>query len=890
LASEFKDLGDRRESGGKERIAGVLAFVGGLSRPRIFAIGVALGLIVAAVRIAVLGFSPNLPFIVLYPGVAMAAALGGSAAGSGASLISVVAATLWFPPALTLDFLLRVCGFLLYSAAACALGECSQRALLRFAEAEGRRETAESLLIASELFRLISPDRFGAFTLDIVNNVAAETDAMRAIFGMSPVGAVSPERVIGLVVAEDRPKIRAALAAAYDRAGDGIYDAEYRIHRENDGAPRWIATRGQVYFEAGRPMKMIGVCRDVTDIKAAEQALLNREAQIGKFVEWAPIEIAMLDRDMNYLAVSSRWLAKYGEGRDSLVGLNHYALNPDLPERWRTIHRLVVAGEFHSDDADVWTDGAGRTHWGRRATFPWTDRTGAIGGVILWVEDISAQKQAEAALRESEEKFRNAFAEAAIGVVMAKAGGTIVEANDAFCRLAGYSLDELRTMRFLDLVHSEDRPEAQGLADRILRNEIPAYVTESRILHKDGASIWVRESASKTHDAAGKPQWLVTLVEDITERKMIEDSAVRTVAQLTAVLDGAKDAIISIDIKGVVQSINAAGETMFGYDRDEVIGRNVSMLMSAEHAERHDSYIANYLETGVTDIIGAAREAEGRRKDGTLFPIDLAVEEAAVYNELVFVAFVRDLSERRRIESRIDQLAAQRLTAIGGMAGALAHELNQPLAAMEVYLETARRMLRKTPDQRSAPIEEVIARASAQVFRMGDIINHLKNFVGHGEPDKTHQNLHALIAKAVSETTSGVKSPAAVPALELSAARDDVVADPVQIGQVLSNLVRNAREAIEDTPSGRIVISTALEGDDMIRCDVSDNGPGLAKTVEERLFEPVTSTKATGMGVGLSISKSIIEAHYGQIWAQKNPLGGTVFSFTLPLAAGEYDE
>lgn len=235
-------------------------------------------------------------------------------------------------------------------------------------------------------------------------------------------------------------------------------------------------------------------------------------------------------------------------------------------------------------------------------------------------------------------------------------------------------------------------------------------------------------------------------------------------------------------------------------------------------------------------------------------------------------------------------MTAQRLTAIGGMAGALAHELNQPLAAIGVYLETAERMLAKTTEGPSTPVEEAIARASAQVVRMGDIIGHLRAFVGHGEPDKTHQSLHTLILKVAVEPASGGRIQAAALALDLSAARDDVVMDPVQIGQVLSNLVRNAHEAVGAAAEGKVAVSTAIEGGGTIRCDVSDNGPGLADAVRERLFEPMTSTKATGMGIGLSISKSIVEAHYGRIWAQSNPNGGTIFSFTLPLAAAEVDE
>ena len=445
-------------------------------------------------------------------------------------------------------------------------------------------------------------------------------------------------------------------------------------------------------------------------------------------------------------------------------------------------------------------------------------------------------------------------------------------------------------MRIIDCVHPEDRADVEGLTAQLGRDEIPAFVIEHRGLRKDGATIWLRESVSMTHDAAGDPQWIVSLVEDVTGRKRIEGSVARTVAQLTAVLDGAKDGIIAIDVNGVVRSINAAAERMFGYERNEAIGRNLRMLMPLADAERHDGYIANYLETGVGKVIGIGREAEGVATTARQFPVDLAIVEAAVENDLMFVGFVRDLSERRLIDFRTRRLAAQRLTAIGGMAGAMAHEINQPLAAIGVYLETARRMLVKSAYQRLASVEDPITRALAQVERMGDIIGHLRDFVGHGEADKTYRSLHALIRAVVSEAISDGRKGCAALALELTAEDDEVVMDPVQIGQVLSNLVRNAREAVGEAPGGRIVISTAPDGEETIRCDVSDNGPGLADAVKDSLFEPFNSTKATGMEFGLSISKSIVEAHYGRIWARPNPHGGAVFSFTLPLATGESDE
>jgi two-component system CheB/CheR fusion protein len=172
---------------------------------------------------------------------------------------------------------------------------------------------------------------------------------------------------------------------------------------------------------------------------------------------------------------------------------------------------------------------------------------------------------------------------------------------------------------------------------------------------------------------------------------------------------------------------------------------------------------------------------------------------------------------------------------------------------------------------------------------MGGIIRHLREFVAHGEPDKTHQNLHALIREIASVEFPDGRRFGADLTLNLNADDDGVLVDRIQIGQVLSNLLRNAREAMADSPGSRVLVSTS-RSEDMIRCDVSDNGPGLADAVRHQLFEPLTSTKASGMGIGLSISKSVIEAHYGRIWAESNPEGGTVFSFALPLTTAESEE
>ena len=891
--SVSKDENVQADRSAKRRggLARVLGAVRRARWPLKIGIGLAASLSGVVLRLALeLGTFGHLPYQAFYPGVIAASILGGLLPGVAAAVAGACWGVLLAAPADPAPAL-RLVLFLVNSFAISGLAEAMHRALWRLGEAEGQRAEAERLLVANERFRLTqASEAIAAFDLDIETNVARDADALRRMFGFQPGAVVNPDAVRSVALNDDVPKISAALDAAYDPGGDGAYAANYRIRRPSDGEERWITARGQVYFHGGRPVRMIGVCRDVTSEKAADHALRVSRAQIPLFVERAPISVAMFDRDMVYLAASRGWIDAYGRGWKSLVGLSHYDLHPDIPDRWKAVHRAVMNGEFHTADDDRWVDSERQERWICWAAYPWTDEVGGIGGVILSAEEVTAQRRSEAALRESEEKFRNAFAEAAVGFVMGDAAGAILEANRAFCRLTGYSVEELKSMRLTDLLHPDDRAEDNALIEALRGDGSPHYVVESRYVRKDGAIIWVRKSASLTHGAETGRRWIVKLVEDVTERRRSEEIAARTVAQLSAILDGAKDAVISIDIAGVVQSVNAACVQIFGYERHEMVGSNVRMLMPSADARRHDGHIADYLRTGEGKIIGVGRETEGLRKDGKTFPIDLAIVEAVVDGELIFVGFVRDLSERRNFEMRMDQLSEQRLTAIGGMAGALSHELNQPLAAAAVYLATARRMLGRDPDDRLAPIADALSRAGEQVERMGDMIRRLRAFVAHGEADKSHHSLRELIREIVaSEFPDGRTLQPAV-TLNLDTEDDEVLMDRIQIGQVLSNLLRNAREATAEAHGSHVAVSTVRIGEGMIRCDVSDDGPGLADAVRESLFEPLTSTKANGMGVGLSISKSIIEAHYGRIWGELGPDGGAVFSFTLPLAVAESAE
>jgi two-component system, LuxR family, sensor kinase FixL len=227
---------------------------------------------------------------------------------------------------------------------------------------------------------------------------------------------------------------------------------------------------------------------------------------------------------------------------------------------------------------------------------------------------------------------------------------------------------------------------------------------------------------------------------------------------------------------------------------------------------------------------------------------------------------------------------ADRMNAMEAMAAGLAHEINQPLAAAVVYLNTLRRLLDMQPELRPARVSvaETLDKAAAQVTRAGQIVTGLRAFIAHGEPDKIPLKLHKLIQNACDDTSVEAKERQIRIRLQLNSEEDEVLADKVQIEQVLVNLIRNAKEAIEASERREIVISTSSSGID-VRVEIADTGVGLSEKVKSSLFEPFMTTKVKGMGVGLSISRAIIEAHDGRIWAESNPKGGAIFAFRLPL-------
>lgn len=375
-----------------------------------------------------------------------------------------------------------------------------------------------------------------------------------------------------------------------------------------------------------------------------------------------------------------------------------------------------------------------------------------------------------------------------------------------------------------------------------------------------------------------------------------QENLKRREAHLHSILATVPDAMVIIDEKGIIQSFSTTAEHLFGFTQQEAQGKNVNILMPMPYRLKHDSYLARYLTTGEKRIIGLGRTVLGQRKDGGPFPMELWVGEVLLENGRQFIGFVRDLTfaqERERLlhEMQSELLHVSRLSTMGEMAAALAHELNQPLSAMTNYLRGSKLLLRDSTDEHAKKIGDALDKAAEQALRAGSVIERLRQFIARGETEKRVESIRNLVEETSSLALLTAKDQSIRTSFQFDPSADQVMVDRVQIQQVLLNLLRNAIEAMRTSACRELVISTASAAGNMVVISVADTGCGIAPDLMSKLFQPFVTTKQTGLGIGLSLSRTIVESHGGQITAEPNPAGGTIFRFTLRgISTGELDE
>jgi two-component system sensor kinase FixL len=364
-------------------------------------------------------------------------------------------------------------------------------------------------------------------------------------------------------------------------------------------------------------------------------------------------------------------------------------------------------------------------------------------------------------------------------------------------------------------------------------------------------------------------------------------------AHLSSILATVPDAMVIIDELGIVLSFSAAAEKLFGYLQSEVIGQNVMMLMPSPDRERHDGYLSNYRKTGVRKIIGIGRVTTARHRDGNTFPIELSIGEAKVGGHRIFTGFIHDITERQETELRLQDLQSElahvgRLSEMGTLASSLAHELNQPLTAIASYCQGAWELLNgPLHEETIKSLREALADAAHEVLRAGEIVRRMREFISRGDTEHSVESLPRLITEANALALVGSREFGIDVQVGLDPHADSVLVDRIQVQQVLFNLIRNSIDAMIDSPTRSLRISSAAGPTGFVTVSIQDSGSGISEEVVDKLFEPFVTSRVSGMGIGLSICRTIIEAHGGRIWFEDGPDRGTIFRFTLPKARGQ---
>jgi two-component system sensor kinase FixL len=357
--------------------------------------------------------------------------------------------------------------------------------------------------------------------------------------------------------------------------------------------------------------------------------------------------------------------------------------------------------------------------------------------------------------------------------------------------------------------------------------------------------------------------------------------------QLNSLFDALVEAMIVANERGRIERFNKAAERLFGYTEAEVMGCNLTILMPPPDRDLHDQYMEHYLETGERRIIGIGREVRARRKDGSIFLAELAVGEVRWKNNVRFVGILRDVTDRKKAEEQairqgVEMIKVSRLMTMGEMAAAMAHELNQPLTAIANYASASRRLLADIPA--TGEVLGALDQIDAQAHRAGEVIRRMRSFVRYDDSGREPVQMKTVIDEIRPLLQLDAKANNIRLEIEVAGDLPDLVADRIQVQQVILNLVRNGIDAMSDIEPAERAIRLECRADtpDRVLVAVTDHGTGVPEESAARMFQAFYTTKAAGMGMGLAISRSIIEGHGGRLWYENNPGGGATFSFSLP--------
>ncbi|MFA6112847.1 MAG: PAS domain S-box protein [Sphingomonas sp.] len=627
---------------------------------------------------------------------------------------------------------------------------------------------------------------------------------------------------------------------------------------------------------------------------------------VGGLIAWATSRVLQQQSELSYLAraldtsnvalvtpngVIAHWSVGcerlYGYSRQEAVGRRKYELLQSRCSDFGAPFLSLMGADYEQDLVEVRRDGAKVCVIEQQQPADMADREPMI---ILTLLDITERIDAEAALRSSEQRLALAMAAHEVGVFEWDVTTGVIDWSPGAEQRLGF---ESGTMRDLEswraLIEPEDEQRVLDSMTHAIASRAEKFSFRYRLRPVDGFSRSIEGSSKCIYDDAGNLIRTVGVCLETTEREARETALRAREAQLRSILETVPEAMVVIDEHGDIQSFSSAAERMWGYRADEVLGRNFRMLATEEEGQRYATALSNYIDTGQTTAIGRTVPGTGLTADGRVFPAEIQVGVSRSGGELRVTMFFTDISERLVTEERMSDLNNElahmsRQGAMSELAADLAHELNQPLAAVSNLIATARMMTERGDDP--AGIIDLLKMGGEQTLRAGEIIRRLRAFMAKRDVDMRAEPLADLIRDTVDLVMVGTRPFDIRLDFDFDPAAPRVFADRVQVQQVLVNLLRNAIDALRDQPRAKRFISIVSRrvDDGMVEIEMSDNGPGIPKEILDNLYERFSTTKPdSGMGIGLSISRRIIEAHGGTLAGKNRPGGGATFRFTLPI-------